>query len=342
MVVIEEQRNIKMVKPALRYAIGVDLGGTKIELGVVDEEGRIHQRQRLETRVLEGPKAVEGQILESIRNLQQQAGVPILGIGLGAAGQIHAVTGEVIFAPNLKWHHVPLQYNLEEALQIPVRIVNDVRAITWGEWQYGAGKDCDDLVCVFVGTGIGGGVVSGGHFLTGCSNTFGEIGHITVDFNGPLCTCGKPGCLEVFAAGWGIAARAQKAIEAEREGLASQFLLTLAGHQLNGVTAKIVVQAYREGDRMAQQLIEQAKKALIAGIASLVNAFNPCRIILGGGFIDGMPEIIDFIDEGVRHIALKAATQSLEIVKSKLGKEVGIIGSAAIIFNQLEPKEKDI
>lgn len=331
-----------MPNQELRYAIGVDLGGTKIELGIVDEKGCIHQHRRLETLVHQGPAAVEEQILESVRSLQQETGVPLSGIGIGVAGQIQPRTGLVIFAPNLKWHYFPLQANIEKAIKIPVCIVNDVRAITFGEWLYGAGKGCRDLLCVFIGTGIGSGVVSDGRFLTGCSNTFGEIGHLTIDFNGPLCTCGKKGCLEAFAGGWGIAARAQEAIKANAQGKESQCMLKLADNKLEAVTAKIVVEAHRQEDPMAKVLMEEVQKALVAGFASLVNAYNPCRLIIGGGFIDGMPEMIPIIEEGVKKIALKAATQSLEIVRAQLGKGVGVIGSAAAIFNRLKQEEEGL
>lgn len=329
----EVKMNVK-TSSSIRYAIGVDLGGTKIALGVVDETGHIHQHQRLKTLVAEGAQAIENQIVDGIQHLIRQASVPISGVGVGVAGQIHAHTGEVIFAPNLKWLHIPLQANLKKTLQLPVCILNDVRAITWGEWQYGAGKGCHDLLCVFVGTGVGGGVVSGGKLLTGCSNALGEIGHMVIDFNGPSCACGRQGCLEVFASGWGIAARAQEAIEADQRGSASQGLLTLAHQQLKEVTAIVVAEAYRAGDTMAQGIIKQAKQALTIGLANLINAFNPCRLILGGGLIEGIPEIIENIQEGVSSLALKAATQSLEIVKGELGQEVGVIGSAAAVFNR--------
>lgn len=325
-----------MPKRELQYAIGVDLGGTKIEVGIVDETGHIHHHQHLETLVKEGSPAIEEQILKSIHHLQEKAGVHVSGVGIGVAGQIQPKTGLVIFAPNLKWHNIPLQTNIEKVIKVPVRIVNDVRAITLGEWLYGAGKGYKDVVCVFVGTGIGSGVISGGQFLAGCSNTFGEVGHMTIDFNGPLCSCGKQGCWEAFAGGWGIAAQAQKAIEAEGLGAASQCILKLAGGKLQLVTAKIVVAAYRQNDPLAVSLVEKIQKALVAGFASLVNIYNPHRIIIGGGLIDGMPELIQIIDKGVKEIALKAATQSLEIVKAQLGKEVGVIGSAAAIFNLIK------
>lgn len=329
-----------MVAQAIRYAVGVDLGGTKIELGIVDESGRLHRAIRIETRVHEGPRAIQDQIIANIHDLIEQCKIPIIGIGIGAAGQIHPKTGEVIFAPNLNWHHVPLQETMEKALHLPVQIVNDVRAITFGEWLYGAGKGCEHLLCVFVGTGIGSGVVSGGRMLTGCSNTFGEVGHMTVDFNGPLCTCGKRGCLEVFAGGWGIAARAQEAIKENTEKNGSKMLLKLANDHLDAVTAKIVIQAYQSGNELAKKIIDQAERSLIAGLASMVNGFNPCRIILGGGLIEGLPEFIDSLNEGVRKIALKAAAESLEIVKAKLGIEVGVIGAAAAIFQSIKTGKK--
>jgi glucokinase len=322
-----------------QYVIGIDLGGTKIELGIVDDEGRIYDRERLDTPVQEGPAAVEREILKNIDILRKRSGLPLSGVGIGVAGQIQWGTGLVIFAPNLQWHRFPLQANIEKALNIPTCIVNDVRAIAFGEWLYGAGKGSRDLLCVFVGTGIGGCLISNGKLMTGCSNTFGEVGHMTIDFKGPKCTCGKRGCFEAFAGGWGIAARAKEAIEKDKQGKASQCLLKLADGKLEAVTAKILMEAYRQKDPMAEMLIEEVQKALIAGFASLVNLYNPCRLIIGGGVIDGMPEMIQKIDKGIREMALQASSQSLEVRKAQLGKEVGVIGSAAAIFNKLKEKE---
>lgn len=319
-----------------RLAIGVDLGGTKIDIGLVDETGIIHHHERVETLVALGPMAIEKQILTSIRAMQEKTVAPLLGIGIGVAGQIDPQTGTVVFAPNLKWHNIALRENMEKALNLPVRIINDARALTMGEWQYGAGKGFHDILCLFIGTGIGGGVVSNGTLLCGCSNTFGEAGHMTIDYNGPPCTCGKRGCLETFCGGWGIAARARDAIEKEGIGAASRKIMELAGNQVDKITANHVVQAFRLGDPLARQLVDQMSIALVAGCASLVNILNPCRLILGGGFVEGMPEIIEIVDKGVKNDSLKAATKSLEVVRAKLGKEQGVLGSAAVIFNLLK------
>lgn len=319
-----------------RLAIGVDLGGTKIDIGLVDETGVVHHHTRLETLVAQGPKAIEQRILDAIKQMQEKAKLPLLGIGIGVAGQIDSNTGDVVFAPNLKWQNVPLRTNMEAALGLPVRIINDARALTMGEWQYGAGKGFQDIVCIFIGTGIGGGVVSHGTLLCGCSNTFGEVGHMTIDFNGPPCTCGKKGCLEAFCGGWGIAARAKEAIDKDGKGTASKKLLELVDNQVDKITANDVVRAFRQNDPLAKQIIDQMSRALISGCASLVNILNPCRLIIGGGFAEGMPEIIEVIDKGVKKESLKAATRSLEVVSAKLGKELGVLGSAAIIFSLLK------
>ncbi len=279
------------------WAIGVDLGGTKIEVAQVDALGRVLRRLRRSTDVQDGLAAVEAEIVAAVRELYGDASRPPAGVGVGVAGQIEPGTGTVEFAPNLGWHGAPLQADLSHALKLPVVVLNDVRAATWGEWLHGAGQGCNDLVCLFVGTGIGGGVVSGGQMLTGCSNAAGELGHVTVDLHGPPCHCGNTGCLEALASGWAIARRARQLIAADPAAGAS--LLSLTGGQPEAITAKIVAQAARADDPLARQLIEEVAQALVAGAVGLVNAFNPCRLILGGGVIEGWPELVKRVAEGV-------------------------------------------
>ena len=208
----------------------------------------------------------------------------------------------VRFAPNLKWREVALGDRLHQALDLPVVVANDVRAATWGEWLHGAGQGAEDLICLFIGTGIGGGVVSGGRMLSGCSNTAGELGHITVDMNGPRCTCGNRGCLEALAGGWAIARRAREAIQADPA--AGKALLQAAGLKepvaLEAIDTKVVAAAARAQDPMARLLVDEVARALIAGTVGLVNAFNPCRLILGGGVMQGLPELLDRIATGIR------------------------------------------
>jgi glucokinase len=305
------------------WAIGVDLGGTKVEAAQVDTEGQVRQRLRRATDVKDGPAAIEAEIVTAVRELQESVGSSPAGVGVGVAGQIEPASGVVHFAPNLGWHDVPLQADLSRTLRLPVVVTNDVRAAAWGEWLHGAGQGCGDLVCLFVGTGIGGGVVSGGRMLSGCSNAAGELGHITVDLHGPVCHCGNQGCLEALAGGWAIARRAQEAIAADPAAGAS--MVQMAGGQQTAVTAKIVAQAAHAGDPLA--------RALIAGAVGLVNAFNPCRLILGGGVIEGLPELVDRVDQGVCERALEAASAPLQVLPAQLKNDAGVVGAAALAMH---------
>ncbi|TET75770.1 MAG: ROK family protein, partial [Dehalococcoidia bacterium] len=159
--------------------LGVDLGGTKIETALVDTAGRIVASYRHPTQLEQGPNGVIADVVTCVKACLSKAGMTAQGLGVGMAGQVDR-SGTVRFAPNLGWRNVPLQVRLEEALGMPVVVNNDVRAATWGEWQYGAGQKVDDLVCLFIGTGIGGGIVSGGQLLEGCNHTAGELGHIPI------------------------------------------------------------------------------------------------------------------------------------------------------------------
>jgi glucokinase len=316
-----------------KWAISVDLGGTKVEVAQVDETGHILKRLRRATDVKDGPAAIEKEILDAAHELQEQAGSPAAAVGVGVAGQINPENGMVRFAPNLDWHEVPLESDLSQALQLPVVVTNDVRAAAWGEWLHGAGQGYDDLVCMFVGTGIGGGVVSGGHMLAGCSNTAGEVGHITTDMGGPLCHCGNRGCLEALAGGWAIARRAQEAILTDPG--AGAALLKLAGGQREAIEARMVAEAAHTGDALAKDLVQEVAEALIAGSVSLVNAFNPCRMILGGGVIEGLPELVEQVEKGVVERALGAATNSLRVVPARLRGDAGVVGAAALALRSV-------
>ena len=316
-----------LIMDAKKCAIGIDLGGTKIAFGLVDEEGRVLELLRYETEATGGYAMVLEQLARGVRQLEREGSCAIAGIGIGVAGQVDRQTGAVRFAPNLDWHDVTLRADLEEECGIRVAVTNDVRAALWGEWLYGAGRGAQDLICIFVGTGVGGGIVSGGRVLEGCSNTAGEIGHMTVDLQGPECSCGNKGCMEALAGGWAIAQRTREKISAHP--VSGGIIRDLVGGRLEEVTARTLVQAYYRGDPLAKEIMEGVADALAAGTATLINALNPCRIIFGGGVIEGMPELVTRIEDEVRRRALPSATAQLEVSLSKLGKEAGIVGAAA-------------
>jgi glucokinase len=322
------------------WAIGIDLGGTKVEVAAVDVNGRILRRLKRPTDVAGGPEAIIAEIAGMVRQLEETTlpSAPV-GLGVGVAGQITAAGGVVRFAPNLNWREVALEDRLRQALDLPVVVANDVRAATWGEWLHGAGQGAEDLICMFIGTGIGGGVVSGGRMLSGCTNTAGELGHITVDIDGPQCSCGNRGCLEALAGGWAIARRAREAIRDAPP--AGKALFEAAGLEeavgLEAIDTKVVAAAAQAGDPLARLLVNEVARALIAGTVGLVNAFNPCRLILGGGVMQGLPELLDRIAQGIRTSALNAASEGLEVLPAKLQNDAGVVGAATLAIRSFAP-----
>lgn len=314
-----------------KWAIGIDIGGTKIELGLVNEAGNVLDTTRFDTEVSAGPTAIITDIANAARNLQKRHPTKSpIGIGVGMAGQIVANTGEVFFAPNLKWHHVPLAAELHRLLDLPVHVTDDVRAITLGEWQFGAGRGCKDLVGLFIGTGVGGGIVCAGRLLAGASNTAGELGHMKISLNGRKCSCGNYGCLESIAGGWAIAQRAQEAVAASP--LEGKMLLQLVYGEISNITTKEVAEAAQAGDPLAQRIADETCNALILGISSIINALNPERIILGGGVLQGFPWMVDRIAREAPKNSLDAACQNLQIVSSGLSGHGGLIGAACFSF----------
>lgn len=314
--------------PEKPWAIGVDLGGTKVEIAQIDDSGKVLQRLRRPTDVKDGYEAVINEIVSTTHELHERTGSPAAGVGVGVAGQIEANSGFVYFAPNLDWHDVPFEADLSEALKMPVIVTNDVRAATWGEWLHGAGQGSKELICLFVGTGIGGGVVSSGQILSGCTNTAGELGHIPIEIHGPVCHCGNRGCLEAHASGWAIAGKAKRAVQSDPK--KGERLLELAGGNPALITARQVIESAHAGDPLSQALMNDVSEALIAGCTGLINAFNPCKLILGGGIVEGMPELVEQIAQGIKSHALEAATTKLEVLQAQLHNDAGVIGAGAL------------
>jgi glucokinase len=306
--------------------LGVDLGGTKLNVGLVDSDGRLLHAHKSMIHASKEPEMVLTDISTGIEACLSKTDKEAKALGIGVAAQVDR-RGVVRGSPNLGWRNVPLKKKLEKQVGLPVFVTNDVNAATWGEWRYGAGRGVDDLAVLFVGTGVGGGVITGGKLLTGCSNSGGELGHITLVSDGRKCHCPNRGCLEAYVGGWAIAERAQEAIKSlSTEG---RRLLTLAGG-IKQVTAVTVSQAYSEGDLLARLLVEETGRYLAAGVVSIVNAFNPCVLALGGGVIEGIPELIQIVKNIVPTMALEASVEELNIVKAALGGDAGVIGAAAL------------
>lgn len=313
-----------MNKPSV--TLGIDIGGTKIDIGVVDAQGNILRRELIKTNK-SGPEAVLHDIESVVKKLTLSSDT-IEAAGIGMAGQIDSEKGLVHFAPNLGWVNYPLGEQLQNILNIPVKVTNDVRAAAWGEWLFGAGKGCNDLICLFVGTGIGAGIVSDGKMVTGSLNAAGEVGHMTIELNGPLCSCGNKGCFEALAGGWAIARKAKEKIA--NDPIEGKKLLDLIGKTIDEIVARDISEAYKMNSTLAIKIYEEVGEALIGGISALAHAFNPAKIILGGGVMTGAPFLIENIRQGVPQRGLKTNVGSLEIVPAKLLGEAGVIGASVL------------
>ncbi|WP_455279413.1 ROK family protein [[Eubacterium] cellulosolvens] len=315
----------------LPVTIGVDLGGTKVAAAILDGEGKILSSHKYPTNSEKGSDSVIEDLVLCINEGLQKEQYNPKALGIGVAGQID-FDGIVRSAPNLNWWNVPLKTRLEEKLGLPVIVTNDVRAATFGEWKYGSGKGVTDLIVLFVGTGIGGGVINNGRLLTGCTNTGGELGHITIVVDGRNCHCPKRGCMEAYGGGWAIAEIAQEAVR--NDSSSGKTLLEIAG-SVEQITAETVSKAYHDGDKLSLNLVKETSRYIAAGVSSIVNAFNPCIIVFGGGVIEGIAELIQMIEEQTKKEALKPAIENLRFIKSSLGGKAGVVGAAALAQRQL-------
>ena len=312
---------------AAGLALGIDVGGTKVEVALVDGSGAVVASCRLPTEPERGARDVVRRIAAAVREAFGSELGGARGAGAAIAGQIDAA-GVVVGAPNLGWTREPLGAELTAALSLPVQVENDVRAAALAEWRYGAGRGCTDVVVVFVGTGIGGGIVAGGRLLDGVGGFAGEVGHTTLVADGRPCHCRNHGCLEAYAGGWAIGERAQEA--AGTDPAAGAALVALAGGDVAAVTAETVAAARSRGDPLARRLVEETGAYLGAGLVGVVNALNPARVILGGGVIEGLPELVAAAEAVVRARALPAAAAGVSMVHAALGEQAPVIGAASL------------
>jgi glucokinase len=313
--------------PHPEVTIGVDLGGTKVAAALLTPEGHLLQHDRRLIHQNADPERVVNDVVAAVRDLRVPVGSRVVSLGVGVAGQVRSEDGTVLFAPNLGWRGFPLGTRLEEILGYPVSVTNDVRAETFGEWRLGAGKGFDDVLCVFIGTGVGGGIVSGGRLLEGATSSAGEVGHSMLIAGGRRCHCPSSGCLEAYVGGWAIAVRAQEAVRLHPD--QGQLLLELATG-LEAITAETVTEACAKRDPLALAIMSETATWLGLGLAGLVNAFNPARLILGGGIIDHHPDIIDVVHQIVRASAEPPIAEAVTVVPAALGPDAGVIGSALL------------
>lgn len=317
-----------------KWTIAIDVGGTKIETALVNADGTILFRSKTHTKAKDGLDAIIHQIGKVIQDLQKQTSDSIAGIGIGIPGQIDPASATILSTPNLPFKNTPLKKRLESFTSLPIYIDNDVRTATRGEWIFGAGKGCANFVCMFLGTGVGGGIVINNQIFSGNSYTAGEIGHMTVELNGPLCTCGNYGCVEAFSGGWAISKRAQTKLK--KHGKLTP-LLELAQGNVDKIDAALVFEAMKLHDPIAIEVVSDAANALSACASSIVNALNPKRLIIGGGILSGYPHFLEEIRAGIQTRALAASTQRLEVVATATQGNASLLGAAVLVLESQFP-----
>lgn len=307
--------------------VGVDLGGTKIALGLVDDRGTVIGRRRSPTLRDRGYKDIKDALVLLIRELLQEQGVPfdqVSGVGVAAAGQVDGRTQKILFAPNLGWIDVPLKEDIESAVGLPVWVENDVNAATYGEWRFGSGQRVDNLVGVFVGTGIGGGLILGGKVYRGFSSVGGELGHITLNPWGYHCNCGNMGCFEAYCGGIYITSRIRERLE---EGYRGK-IWELIGGDIGALHPGYVEEASRLGDELCHRVWREVIEYLGAALQSIANLLNPEIILLGGGVIAGTARLVDEAVEVMGRRAMPASIEGLRIERARLGEDATILGAA--------------
>ena len=310
--------------------IGIDVGGTNVKIALVDTKGKIVYSNSVPTRAEMGYEYTVNNIKQAIYDLLKETKLTtkdIEGIGFGFPGQVDYKAGIVRNAPNIPgWVEVPIAKLIEDEFKVPTRVDNDVRCAALGELKYGAGKGCENLICITVGTGIGSGLILNGKLVRGASNAAGEIGHIKLQMNdGPICGCGDTGCLEAFASGPSIVAMAEEYIKG---GKSTKFREMASGGQ---ITPYIVCEAAKAGDPVAQRIFTIMGEYIGIGLASVVNLLNPERIIIGGGVADAGDLLLAPLTETLKKRAMKIAGSAVEVVPAQLGNTAGVIGSSLLI-----------
>jgi glucokinase len=317
-----------MVVSPGKFIVGGDLGGTRFRVVLANHRGTIVERAATLTMADEGRDAVIQRMVKNIEHVMQSVErESIVGVGIAAPGPLNPWTGVVYSPPNLPgWGAEPLKDILESAINLPCHVGNDANLAALAEHQFGAGRGTESMIYLTVSTGIGGGVIDHGRLLLGQHGLAGEVGHITIEPNGPRCGCGNMGCLEALASGPSLAREALKSIRAgETSGIEH-----LVDGRLEAITGEVVVTAAHQGDRLAIQIVHRAATYLGIGVANLIHLFNPEAIVIGGGVSNAGELLFEPVRQQVATRVMPAYHPGLRIVQAELGDDVGVLGAVAL------------
>lgn len=319
------------------YAIGVDFGGTKVLAAVVNtDNGKVKGEFKIATSLFDSGDALMERIYEVVDGALDDAGVKAndcAGIGVGIAGQVDAKRGLLIGTANLSRSVVdlPMAKMLRDRYDIPAYLRNDVQIAAVGENRFGAGKNCDDFLCIFIGTGIGGAIVKNGEILPGAAGNAGELGHTTIMADGRVCGCGGRGHLEAYASRTAMTKTILGELRRGRESVLTDLIPELDPmDSAVAIKSGVLKKAVKKKDEVVIETVTDAGKYLGYGLANMVNFVNPQRIVLGGGVIDSVDLLFETAEKWTRKESLPYAGDQVEIVKATLGDYSGVVGAAMI------------
>lgn len=316
--------------------VGVDLGGTKILAGVFTSQLKLLQTAKLSTKSDRGFDAVLDRIDRCVRDAVDEADMSlkqVRAVGIGAPGAVNPENGEVIFAPNLEWRDAPLKKELEKRLDIPVFVENDCNACTLGVHEIELKGKPRNLLGIFLGTGIGGGLILDGKLYRGFNGTAGELGHMVIQVGGPKCGCGNNGCFEALASRTAIFRDIQQRVKDGQKTILTEWL----GGDLSELRSGDLRKAIRKGDKLVEKVVEEAAEFTGIAVSNLINIFNPEVIVLGGGVIDALEdEMMAIVVETAMDSAMAGTTKGIEIVASDLGDNAGITGGAVLARQRIK------
>ncbi len=312
-----------------QYWVGFDLGGTKMLAKVFDSEFRSVGQERTKTKGYEGADAGLPRIAKTIQKMLEKAEVKprqVAGIGVGCPGPLDLDRGVIHNAPNLGWNDVPIKDYLESQFDCPAFILNDVDAGVYGEYRFGVATATRTVVGVFPGTGIGGGCVYEGQILRGKTSSCMEIGHVQVAPEGPICGCGRRGCLEAVASRLVIASRAAAAAYRGQ----APHLMEQTGTDLTNIRSGALADSVAAGDTTVETIVREAARHIGRAVAGVVHVLGPDMVVLGGGLVEAMTEIfVTEVREAAKHRVLPSLIDSFEVVAAQLGDDAGVMGTAA-------------
>ena len=316
-----------------KWLVGVDIGGTTTKIAFIQDHGEIVEKWEIPTDNENQGKYITNNISISIKQklVEHQMDINHLkGVGVGAPGPANIETGMIENTPNLAWHdHYPLRELLEKDLELPVIINNDANCAALGEMWKGAGEGAKDLVCITLGTGVGGGVIANGEIVQGIRGAAGEIGHITsIPNGGAPCNCGKSGCLETIASATGIVRLAMERINNQYN---RQSALAILYRETGRITAENVVDLAKVGDKIAQDVLNDVSFHLGFALANIANTLNPHKLIIGGGVSKAGDILLKPLKDYVQKFSFPPVASSTELALAKLGNNAGVIGAAWMV-----------